>query len=185
MLCKIAGLHHRRRPDTGPGDRCQRRVFSVIDSALLRPLPVKDASRLVVTPLVSKIGEYGGVSYPDYVDYKTQSAAFSDMLAYSWTFSALTINNHTSDVFGDYVSGDFFSTLRVQPFAGRLIEPQTNMKARLWSSATLSGASTWQQLAVFKRKDPRPRLGVIDKFVWVLARRFWSGWETGARHRRT
>jgi putative transposase len=34
-----------------------------------------------------------------------------------------------------------------------------------------------QQLAVFKRKHPRPRLGVIDKLVWVLARRFWSGWK--------
>jgi putative transposase len=34
-----------------------------------------------------------------------------------------------------------------------------------------------QQLAVFKRKHPRPRLGVLDKLVWVLARRFWSGWK--------
>jgi putative transposase len=32
-------------------------------------------------------------------------------------------------------------------------------------------------LAVFKRKHPRPRLGVLDKLVWVLARRFWSGWK--------
>jgi hypothetical protein len=141
MLCKIAGLHHRRRPDTRPGDRCQRRVFSVIDSALLRPLPVKDASRLVVMPLVSKIGEYGGVSYPDYVDYKTQSAAFSDMLAYSWTFSALTINNHTSDVFGDYVSGDFFSTLGVQPFAGRLIEPRDEHEG----AVVVLGYAFWSQ----------------------------------------
>src|SRR5258708_39818128 len=33
-----------------------------------------------------------------------------------------------------------------------------------------------QQLAVLKRRHPRPRLSVFDKFFWVLARRFWSGW---------
>lgn len=34
-----------------------------------------------------------------------------------------------------------------------------------------------QQLAVLKRKHPRPRLQTVDKLFWVLARRFWSGWK--------
>ena len=34
-----------------------------------------------------------------------------------------------------------------------------------------------QQLAVLKRRHPRPRLSAFDKFLWVLARRFWSGWK--------
>lgn len=34
-----------------------------------------------------------------------------------------------------------------------------------------------QQLAVLKRKHPRPRASPIDKFFWVLLRRFWSGWK--------
>jgi putative transposase len=34
-----------------------------------------------------------------------------------------------------------------------------------------------QQLAVLKRKQPRPRLRAFDKIFWVLARRFWSGWK--------
>ena len=34
-----------------------------------------------------------------------------------------------------------------------------------------------QQLAVLKRKHPRPRLRTFDKVFWVLARRFWSGWK--------
>src|ERR1022692_1209822 len=34
-----------------------------------------------------------------------------------------------------------------------------------------------QQLAVLKRKHPRPRLRVLDKLFWVLASRFWSGWK--------
>src|ERR1700730_6312312 len=34
-----------------------------------------------------------------------------------------------------------------------------------------------QQLAVFKRRHPRPQLVAFDKLFWVLARRFWSGWK--------
>src|SRR5580700_7537391 len=34
-----------------------------------------------------------------------------------------------------------------------------------------------QQLAVLKRKNPRPRLGLLDKLFLVLARRLWSGWK--------
>src|ERR1022692_662766 len=33
-----------------------------------------------------------------------------------------------------------------------------------------------QQLAVLKRKHPKPRLDAFDKRFWILARRFWSGW---------
>jgi putative transposase len=35
-----------------------------------------------------------------------------------------------------------------------------------------------QQLAALKRKNPRPRLGLLDKFFWVIARRFWAEWRS-------
>ncbi len=34
-----------------------------------------------------------------------------------------------------------------------------------------------QQLAVLKRKHPRPKLGPLDKLFWVVALRFWSRWK--------
>src|SRR5258705_6339108 len=34
-----------------------------------------------------------------------------------------------------------------------------------------------QQLAALKRQRPGPRLAVLDKVFWVLARMFWSGWK--------
>jgi hypothetical protein len=34
-----------------------------------------------------------------------------------------------------------------------------------------------QQLTVFKRRTQRPKLAVLDKLFWVLARRFWSDWK--------
>jgi hypothetical protein len=59
---------------------------------------------------------------------------------------------------------------------------------RLWLGAVLRGLRTRrslmlenlalrQQLAVFKRQQPRPRLGAIDKLFWVVARRFWAHWK--------
>jgi hypothetical protein len=59
---------------------------------------------------------------------------------------------------------------------------------RLWLGAVLRGFRTRrslmlenlalrQQLAVFKRQQPRPRLGAIDKLFWVVARRFWAQWK--------
>src|SRR6201998_4550823 len=34
-----------------------------------------------------------------------------------------------------------------------------------------------QQLAVLKRKHPRPRVGAVDKIFWVFVRRFWGAWK--------
>ena len=59
---------------------------------------------------------------------------------------------------------------------------------RLWLGAVLRGLRTHrclmlenlalrQQLAVFKRQQPRPRLGAMDRLFWVIARRFWSQWK--------
>jgi putative transposase len=33
-----------------------------------------------------------------------------------------------------------------------------------------------QQLAVFKRKHPRPKLSSVDRLFWNILRRIWSGW---------
>src|SRR5262252_2590497 len=33
-----------------------------------------------------------------------------------------------------------------------------------------------QQLAVLSRNRPRPRFSNGDRFLWIMLRRFWSGW---------
>jgi hypothetical protein len=38
-----------------------------------------------------------------------------------------------------------------------------------------------QQLAVLKRRHPRPSLGLFDKLFWVVVRRFWSEWRQAPR----
>ena len=44
-------------------------------------------------------------------------------------------------------------------------------------SLLLENLALRQQLAVLKRRHPRPRLDLLDKLFWVAGRRFWSGWQ--------
>jgi putative transposase len=44
-------------------------------------------------------------------------------------------------------------------------------------SLLLENLALRQQLAVLKRRHPRPRLELLDKLFWVAIRRFWSGWQ--------
>jgi hypothetical protein len=44
-------------------------------------------------------------------------------------------------------------------------------------SLLLENLALRQQLAVLKRRHPRPRPDLLDKLFWVAVRRFWSGWQ--------
>jgi len=44
-------------------------------------------------------------------------------------------------------------------------------------SLMLENLALRQQLAVLKRRHPKPRLGPFDRLFWVVARRFWSNWK--------
>src|ERR1700738_4761516 len=44
-------------------------------------------------------------------------------------------------------------------------------------SLLLENLGLRQQLAVLKRRHPRPRLDLLDKLFWVAIRRFWCGWQ--------
>src|SRR5260221_13779019 len=40
----------------------------------------------------------------------------------------------------------------------------------------LEAAALRQQLAVLKRKQPRPKLHRLDRLFWIALRQLWSGW---------
>ena len=57
--------------------------FSVANFVVLRPLPVRDPDQLLVLAMREQAtSEILDVSYPDFLDYRKQTSAFSDMLAY-------------------------------------------------------------------------------------------------------
>src|SRR5208337_4603921 len=52
-------------------------IFSIVDTELLRPWPVRDPARLA-----SMTTDLDNTSYPDYLDIRQQTSAFSDVVAY-------------------------------------------------------------------------------------------------------
>ncbi|MCU1336840.1 MAG: transposase, partial [Bryobacterales bacterium] len=40
----------------------------------------------------------------------------------------------------------------------------------------LEAVALRQQLAVFKRKQARPKLGTLDRMFWIALRHLWPGW---------
>ena len=54
---------------------------------------------------------------------------------------------------------------------------------RTHHSLMLENLALRQQLAVLKRKHPKPTLGAVDKLFWVLARHFSAAMEGDAHYR--
>ena len=94
-------------------------VFTVVNGVLLRPLAYGDAGRLVVL----MYGRPGRVSPwfspPNYVDFTTQSGAFSDTAAFAPTTANVTGLGDPVRVDGAAVSWNFFAVLQTSPRLGR------------------------------------------------------------------
>ena len=94
-------------------------IFTVINTVLLRPLPYEQPDRLVVL-METLSGEPGGVSYPNYVDWRTQSSALENIVAVRLRESFnLTGSGESERLQARLVSANFLATLGIQPIRGR------------------------------------------------------------------
>jgi predicted permease len=95
-------------------------VFTLLNAVLLRPLPVKDPSRLAaVFTLDSQNPGNLLCSYPNYKDYRDRNGVFSSLLLYSTVSVNLTGRGDPQRLVGQLVSGNYFGTLGVEPNPGR------------------------------------------------------------------
>ncbi|HUL14642.1 MAG TPA: ABC transporter permease [Terriglobales bacterium] len=93
-------------------------IFSVVDAVLLRPLPYKDPSRLVLVEERSKYPTIT-VSYENYLDWRDQSHSFESMEAMYATNMTLTGKELPERVVARMVTAGFFPLLGVSPRIGR------------------------------------------------------------------
>jgi len=100
-------------------------IFTLLDSLLLRPLPIRDPERFVELRLSTLTGKDAQISYKDFEELTQRQQMFSGMFA--WDDNALN-DFQVGQVrwFGPRltVSGDFYSTLGIAPFMGRGIMPE-------------------------------------------------------------
>src|SRR6204780_16151 len=110
----------------GLGIGANTAIFSMVDSLLLRPLPLQDPGRIAVLAMQQK---NGGVqpqfSIPDYQDIQKQTGeSFSGLAAYLFGLDGLSSEGAKPErMMTSYVSGNFFSTLGLKPALGRFILP--------------------------------------------------------------
>ena len=120
-------------------------VFSVVNALLLRPLQgVSHPERLVQIGRQYPDKTYvSDSSYPDFVDFRAQASAMSDIAVTSVSAFHVTAGADTARVDGEFVSGGYFDVLGATAAQGRLIapaddtpnaEPVAVIGERLWRS---------------------------------------------------
>jgi len=101
-------------------------IFSVVNAAILRPLPYPDPARLAILwGNVKRLRvERRGASYPDYRDWRDQSRSFEAMAAFDGAELALTGIPEPERIPCDYVSQPYFSLLGIHAALGRTFSPE-------------------------------------------------------------
>ena len=120
-------------------------IFSMVNSFLLRALPVKNPEQITVLAMQLKKGELQtGFSYPEFEDLQKQSSSvFSDVIAMSINAGGLTLNGKAEPIVVYDVSGNFFAALGIRPLLGRFILPEEGSVTAL-NPVIVLGYSFWQ-----------------------------------------
>jgi len=102
-------------------------IFTLIDQLMLRLLPVKSPTELVM--LDSQGNHFGdsrganSFSYPMYRDFRDRSQVFSGVLCRVAAPVSMSFHGQTERVSGELVSGTYFNVLGVGAAVGRTIAP--------------------------------------------------------------
>jgi putative ABC transport system permease protein len=104
-------------------------IFSIADTVLLRPLPYRDAGRLVM--VWEDSAPYG---FPrdtpapgNFSDWKARNEVFEDMAASSDGTFNLTGDGNPQEILGRYVTANLFSVLGTRVALGRDFRPEDDI----------------------------------------------------------
>jgi predicted permease len=97
-------------------------IFSLVNAFLLKPLAIHNAEELVglYSRDTRKPDNYRGFSYPNFVDLRGQGGVFTALAAHNLAMVGLTEGETTRRVFADMVSSNYFETMGVPLFRGRV-----------------------------------------------------------------
>ena len=97
-------------------------IFSIVNSILLRPLPYRDPSRLVMVWMNNKRMNVDEDihSYPNYIDYRDQNNVFEQLAAYSGISVNLVGIVEPERIIGAAATANLFDVLGVDPQMGRV-----------------------------------------------------------------
>lgn len=100
-------------------------VFTIVNTFLLNPLPVKNISKVVAVSTTSlkktaRSGDLQPLSFLNLKDLQDRSRSFSSLAAHSSPLSVtMTVNRSPHRVELELVTAKYFDTLGIRPFMGR------------------------------------------------------------------
>ena len=166
-------------------------IFGFVDSALIRPLPYPNLSRLMGVFKTTQLGsQHAGYSYPDYLDLERSNRVFSSIAAYVGDGFVLSDRGSAHLVNGASVTSGFFRILGVTPVLGRdfVASPASEDLQAAPSTVILSYAA-WQKwfggrpdvlgktVTLTSHREPYAVIGVLPRsfeFAPAGAVDFWT-----------
>ncbi|MGH9939568.1 MAG: ABC transporter permease [Blastocatellia bacterium] len=120
-------------------------IFSVVNAALLRPLPFAEPDRLarIWETNLKRDLPFFSVSAPNYVSWKEQSRTFERLAAWKFRGVNLTGRGEPERLEGAAVSGSLFSLLGVKPGLGRDFLPEEDQPHG--RRAVIIGYGLWER----------------------------------------
>lgn len=96
-------------------------IFSVIDATRAQAIPYREPKQLVyvIGTVRRTVIERRGASYPDFVDWRAQTASFEDLAAFDPQLMTLAGSDESERIATEFVSATYFSLLGVRPAIGR------------------------------------------------------------------
>ena len=121
-------------------------IFSVVSAVLLRPpAQVREPDRLVHVFTSDYSGpRYSASSYADYLDFRDGATGLSGLTAFAPSPLNFSTGGAASRVWGEEVSGNYFTVLGVTPALGRTFVPDAERTRGAEPVAVLSYA-LWQR----------------------------------------
>ena len=94
-------------------------VYSLVDGILLRPLPIRDADRVILARELDSSGGEFSLAWPNFVDWKARARSFSSLAAWSGLPTNLTGVDQPRRLMARQITWNLLDVLGVQPMLGR------------------------------------------------------------------
>lgn len=148
----------------GIGIGANTAVFTLVNKAFFRPLPVSAPEELVSLNNDTSRSMFPAFSYPNYEDFRDRTDAFSGLIAYRFAPLSVSHDGLSERMWGYLVTGNYFDVLGIEPALGRLLSPEDDVLPGGHPVAVLSHRS-WTT-----RFGGEP--GVLGKDVLVNGRNY-------------